>query len=48
VRLKSRRVETVSDYAGKNVQEDFAETFATYVFNMPIPPSVMQRFELTL
>jgi hypothetical protein len=48
VRLKSRKVETVSDYAGTNVQEDFAETFATYVFNMSIPPSVMKRFELTL
>lgn len=48
VRLKSWRVETVSDYAGTNVQEDFAETFATYVFNQPIPPSVMERFGLTL
>lgn len=48
VRLKSWQVEIVSDYAGTNVQEDFAETFATYVFNMPIHPSVMRRFELTL
>jgi len=48
VRLKSRQVETVSDYARTNVQEDFAETFATYVFNMAIPPSVMDRYRLTL
>jgi hypothetical protein len=48
VRLKSVKVETVSSYAATNVREDFAETFATYVFNMPIPSSVMKRFELTL
>lgn len=48
VRLKSFKVETVSSYADTNVSEDFAETFATYVFGMPMPASVMRRFQLTL
>jgi hypothetical protein len=48
VRLKSQKVETVSSYADTNVKEDFAETFATYVFGMPIAESIMQRFRLTL
>lgn len=49
VRLESApAVETVSTYAQTNVREDYAETFATYVFNEAIPASVMKRFELTL
>lgn len=48
VRLKSQKVETVSSYADTNVKEDFAETFATYVFGMPIAESIMNRFRLTL
>lgn len=48
VRLESQKVETVSTYAQTNVGEDFAETFATYVFGQPIPESVMKRFGLTL
>lgn len=48
VRLPGQKVETVSNYARTNVKEDFAETFAAYVFNEPLPASVMKRFELTL
>lgn len=48
LRLDAVQVETVSEYARTNVREDYAETFASYVFGHAIPDSVMQRFAPTL